>query len=76
MLELQFKAAKGKLPANHAHGEPASGDFNYSSVVGILLYLAGHTCRAITYDVNYPARYICFAKSLCMNMPSSKLAAI
>ncbi len=39
--------AKGKPLANHAQGEPASGDFNYSRVVGMLSHLAGHTCPDI-----------------------------
>ncbi len=39
----KFTLAEGKPLAKHVHGEPASGDFNYSSVVGMLLYLARHT---------------------------------
>ncbi len=35
-----------------------NGNLNYSSVVGMLLYLAGHICPAITYSVNCAARYI------------------
>ncbi len=53
----KFTPAKGKPLAKHVHGEPASGDFNYSSVVGMLLYLAGHTCPDITYAVDC-ARYM------------------
>ncbi len=40
------------------HGEPAFGNFNYGSVVGMLLYLAGHTRPDITYAVNCAARYM------------------
>ena len=36
----------------------AAWQFVYSSVVGILLYLAGHTLPNIIYDVNCCARYM------------------
>ena len=39
-------------------GEPARGDFNYASVVGMLMYLAGHTRPDIAYAVNCCARYM------------------
>ncbi|EJK66248.1 hypothetical protein THAOC_12847, partial [Thalassiosira oceanica] len=39
-------------------GEPALGDFNYASVVGMLMYLAGHTRPDIAYAVNCCARYM------------------
>jgi hypothetical protein len=39
-------------------GPPASGDFNYASVVGMLLYLAGHSRPDIAYAVNCAARYM------------------
>ena len=37
---------------------PTSGSFNYSSVVGIMLYLYGHTCPEISFAVDLCARYI------------------
>ena len=37
-------------------GEPPRGDFSYSSVVGMLLYLSEHTRPYIAYAVNYCAR--------------------
>ncbi len=39
-------------------GDPALGDFSYSSVVGMLLYLAGNTQPDIAYTVNCCARYM------------------
>ncbi len=36
-LNGKFTPAKGKPLAKHVHGEPTSGDFNYRSVVGMLL---------------------------------------
>ncbi|KAL7455816.1 hypothetical protein ACHAXS_000366, partial [Conticribra weissflogii] len=40
------------------HGEHASSDFNYSSVVGMLLHLAGHTCHYIFNASTCAARYL------------------
>ncbi len=54
----KFTPAKGKPLVKHVQQEPASGDFNYNSVVGMLWYLAGHTRPHITYVVNCPARYM------------------
>ncbi len=54
----KFTPVKGKPLDKHAHGEPASGNFNYSSLVGMLLYLADHTCPNITYASNCAIRYM------------------
>ncbi len=54
--------AKGKPLIKHVHREPAFGDFNYSSVVWLLLNVAEHTCPNITYTVNCVARYTLFPK--------------
>ncbi len=37
---------------------PKAGNFNFSSVVGMLLCLAEHTCSDITHAVNCAARYM------------------
>ncbi len=39
-------------------GLPMSGDFSYSSVIGMLLYLAGHSRPDIAYAVNCCACYM------------------
>ena len=64
-LGLDVGTVNGKAtPAENApltkdeDGDPASGDFNYASVVGMLLYLAGHSRPDITYAVNCAARYM------------------
>ncbi len=47
---------KGKPLSKHVHKEPASGDVDYSSVVGMILYLACHTCPDISYAVDCAAQ--------------------
>jgi hypothetical protein len=49
-LGLDDGLVKGKY--TDLDGEPASGAFSYSSVVGMLLYLSGHTRPDITFSVN------------------------
>jgi len=39
------------------NGQPASGSFNYAAVVGILLYLSGHSRPDIAFAVHQCARY-------------------
>ena len=58
-LGLDDGTMKGKfIPSEQrplvkdAYGEPSSGMFIYSSIVGIILYLSGHTCPYIAFAVN------------------------
>ncbi len=50
--------AKTKALVKDADGEVAHGGFNYSSVIGMLLYLSGHTHPNIAYAVDCCARYM------------------
>eukprot|EP00804_Cyclotella_cryptica_P023030 CCRYP_000303-RA/>CCRYP_000303-RA protein AED:0.39 eAED:-0.26 QI:0/-1/0/1/-1/0/1/0/408 len=54
----KFTPAEAKPFFKDADGEPALGEFSYSSVVGMLLYLAWHTRPEIAYAVNCCARYM------------------
>ncbi len=46
------------------NGTPASGNINYASVVGMLLYLCGHSRPDLTFAVHQCARYT-FAPTKC-----------
>ncbi len=59
----KFTSPKGKPLAKNVQGEPASGDFNYSSVVGLQMY---HTL--ILLMLSTVLQDICSAQALCTSM--------
>ena len=54
--------AEAKPLVKDESGEAANGVFRYASVVGMLIYLSGHTLPGITYAVNCCARYMFASK--------------
>jgi histone deacetylase 1/2 len=53
---VRTPAELSPLPKD-ADGEPAVGNFNYAAVVGMLLYLSGHSRPDIAFAVHQCARY-------------------
>jgi hypothetical protein len=53
---LSTPAESSPLPKD-SEGDPASGAFNYAAVVGMLLYLSGHSRPDIAFAVHQCARY-------------------
>jgi hypothetical protein len=54
----KWTPAETKLLTCDTDGEPIQGSYSYASVVGMMLYLAGHTRPDIAYAVNCCARYM------------------
>eukprot|EP00804_Cyclotella_cryptica_P021898 CCRYP_000848-RA/>CCRYP_000848-RA protein AED:0.35 eAED:0.26 QI:0/0/0/1/1/1/3/0/651 len=53
---INTPAETSPLPKD-VDGQPASGSFNYAAVVGMLLYLSGHSRPDIAFAVHQCARY-------------------
>ena len=60
----KFTPAKAKPLVKDEDGEAVNGVFSYASVVGMLLYLSGHTRPDIAYAVNCCARYMLLPSTL------------
>ena len=56
-ITKETPATRAPLPKDQ-DGDPPNGHYNYASVIGMLLYLAGHSRPDITYAVSQCARYI------------------
>ena len=50
--------AERKPLTKDENGEPAQESFSYASVVGMLLYLAGHSRPDLCYSVSQVARFM------------------
>ena len=59
--------AEAKPLVKDTDGEVAHGDFSYSSVMWILLYISGHLWPNIAYIVNCAACYV-FYPTILMNL--------
>ena len=55
--KVDTPALSGVALGRDVDGEPAYGNFNYASVVGMLLYLCGHSRPDIAFAVHQCARY-------------------
>ncbi|EJK54151.1 hypothetical protein THAOC_26287 [Thalassiosira oceanica] len=55
--KVETPALPGVALGRDVDGEPAFGNFNYASVVGMLLYLCGHSRPDIAFAVHQCARY-------------------
>ena len=58
MAKFKWAPSEGTPLVKDEDGEHATGQFSYSSVVGMLLYLFGHSRPNITYAMNCCARYM------------------
>jgi hypothetical protein len=64
LVKGKYTPSESKPLVKNLNGEAASGVFSYSSVVGMLLYLSGHTRPDITFAVNCCTWYMFCPKHL------------
>jgi hypothetical protein len=62
----KYTPSESKLLVKNINREAASGAFSYSSVVGMLLYLSGHTHRDITL-LWIVVLDTCFVLNICVS---------
>ncbi len=62
----KFTPSESKPMVKDVNGDLASGAFSYSSIVGMLLYLSGHTHPNITL-LSIVVLIICSALHICMS---------
>ena len=56
-VKMKTAPAERRPLIKDADGDPSSESFSYASIVGMMLYLSGHTCPDLVYAVNACARY-------------------
>ena len=60
--KYKWNPAEAKPLVNDEDGLGPSGNFRYSNVVGMMLYLSGNTHQDITYAVNCSASYMFYLR--------------
>ena len=58
MVKGKFTSSKQRHLVKDVNGEPPSGMFSYSIVIGVFLYLSGHTHPYISFAVSCCAQYM------------------
>ncbi len=64
LVKGKYTPSESEPLVKNLNGEAPSGAFSYSSVVGMLLYLSGHTRPDITFAVNCCGQYMFCPKHL------------
>jgi hypothetical protein len=64
LVKGKYTPSESKPLVKNLNGVAVSGAFSYSSVVGMLLYLSGHTRPDVTFAANCCAQYMFCLKHL------------